>query len=210
MTPDLNEITAEILKRAADVERLVVAIAGPPAAGKSTLALQLADTLRAASTVSIVAQDGFHFDNAILEARNQKPVKGAPKTFDVDGFAQLLSRLKHQREPIAVPVFDRELDLSRHCASLVSPDDRIVLVEGNYLLSDEAPWNQLGQFFDCSILLQVPIDTLRLRLVQRWLDHKHTKSEALERANDNDIPNAEYVIARSTKADMIVSQNSGA
>ena len=210
MTPDLNKITAEILTRAADVERLVVAIAGPPAAGKSTLALQLADTLRATSSVAIVAQDGFHFDNAILEARDQKPVKGAPQTFDVDGFAQLLSRLKHQREPVAVPVFDRKLDLARHCASLVSPDDRIVLVEGNYLLSDEAPWNRLGQFFDFSLLLQVPVDTLRERLVQRWLDHKHTLAEALERANGNDIPNAEYVIARSTNADMIVSQNGGA
>jgi pantothenate kinase len=205
VTPDLAILSENILSRAAQRDRLIVAIAGPPAAGKSTLAGQLADLLRISTSVAVVAQDGFHYDNAILEARDQMSVKGAPQTFDVDGFAQLLSRLQKQAQPVAVPIFDRKLDVSRNCAELVLPDDRIVLVEGNYLLTDEAPWSGLAPFFDFSILLDVPIATLRNRLVERWIKHKHTPEQALARASRNDLPNAEYVIAHSVGADLTVS-----
>ena len=202
---DVQALATDILHRASSVERLVVAIAGPPAAGKSTLAAQLADSLAARSRVAVVAQDGFHYDNAILDARGQRAVKGAPQTFDVSGFAQLLSRLKAQSTTLAVPVFDRALDLSRNCAALVEPDDRIVLVEGNYLLVDRDPWRELAAYFDYSILLQVPLDTLRQRLVQRWLDHDHTPEQAADRAAANDLPNAEYVVAHSANADLILA-----
>ena len=90
---DVQALATDILHRAASVERLVVAIAGPPAAGKSTLAAQLADSLAARSRVAVVAQDGFHYDNAILDARGQRAVKGAPQTFDGEHFLLFLFQL---------------------------------------------------------------------------------------------------------------------
>lgn len=189
--------------------RFVVAIAGPPGAGKSTISEILRDALNGDDQHSavIVPMDGFHLDNVILDQRNLRKRKGAPQTFDCAGFAALLGRLKTASDEVVIPVFDRELDLARAGASIVSPDDHILLVEGNYLLLDEEPWRQLRAFFDFTIFLDVPQATLEQRLVQRWLDHGYDEAGARERALSNDIPNAQYVVAHSCKADLIVSSN---
>jgi len=74
--------------------RQLVALAGPPASGKSTLARQLVAQLnqRHPKRAAIVPMDGFHFDDAVLAARGDLPRKGAPHTFDVGGLAHLLGR----------------------------------------------------------------------------------------------------------------------
>ena len=103
--------------------------------------------------------DGFHLDNAILQARDQLPVKGAPQTFDVAGLHSLLLRLAeprlasrieadHNVNTIYVPVFDRTADLARNAAQAVEAHHQILIIEGNYLLLNEAPWNALRSLFD--------------------------------------------------------------
>ena len=97
------------IARAGDSRRFVVALAGPPGVGKSTLSESLvAEFARRGEGAAIVPMDGFHFDNAVLEARGTLARKGAPFTFDADGYAALLRRLRREPErDIAVPVFDR-------------------------------------------------------------------------------------------------------
>lgn len=202
---NMADLAARIVARAAAVPRLIVAIAGPPAAGKSTLTESLREQISLQMSVAVVAQDGYHFDNAVLEKRQLLSVKGAPQTFDVAGFHQLLGRLKGQTQPLAVPVFDRSLDLARGSASIVEPDDRVILVEGNYLLIDEPPWSTLASCFDLRVLLQVPLPVLQDRLVQRWLRYGHTADAALQRARQNDLPNADYVSRHSHAADLLVA-----
>jgi pantothenate kinase len=77
-------------------ERILVAIAGPPGAGKSTLAEALAASLNRArpESAAVIPMDGFHYDDAILEQRGLRSRKGSPATFDVNGFRHLLGRLK--------------------------------------------------------------------------------------------------------------------
>jgi len=145
--------------------------------------------------------DGFHYDNCVLQDQNLQNIKGAPQTFDVNGLRLLLSGLVNQTETLAAPVFDRTQDLARSSASLIQPDDHIILVEGNYLLCSTTPWDTLQYFFDMTISLDVSLAELEKRLVQRWLDHNHTQAEAEQRANSNDIPNAKYVLQNSRDAD---------
>lgn len=202
MSVTVEQLSSQILQQAEQYTRYTVAIAGPPAVGKSTLTQQLAEALAVSTSVAVVAMDGFHFDNRILEARDSLQRKGAPDTFDVGGLYTLLERLRAQDEDVAVPVFDRSLDLSRGSADIVSADDHILLVEGNYLLLNEAPWNRLSSYFDLRVFLGASLETLQNRLVQRWLDHKHTAEEALQRAQSNDLPNARFVLEHTTQWDI--------
>lgn len=202
---ELAHIASLIFKRAVGRDRILVAIAGPPGSGKSTLAEALHEALVAGGqAAAIVGMDGFHFDNRILEARGLRPRKGAPETFDAAGFAHLLRRLKARETDVAIPVFDRDIEIARAGAAVVGAEARILLVEGNYLLLDEEPWSGLAPLFDMSIYLDVPAEELERRLVKRWLDHGLAQDEALARARDNDIPNALRVAGHRRKADIVL------
>ncbi|EXL07568.1 nucleoside/nucleotide kinase family protein [Brucella anthropi] len=208
MTPIEREaLPSEILARLTETDkRLIVAIAGPPGAGKSTISDYLLHAInKGGETPSIVVpMDGFHLDDGILDQRGLLGRKGSPPTFDCAGFAVLLQRLKQAEAEVFIPVFDRSLELSRAAASVVGPEHRVLLVEGNYLLLDQQPWAQLAPFFDMTLYLDVPFAELERRLIERWLSFGFDAETARNRALSNDIPNAELVVAQSRKADFVV------
>ncbi len=189
------------------VGRVLVGIAGAPASGKSTLAEQVVAALVArdgAGCAALVPMDGYHLDNTVLDARGLRAVKGAPQTFDAEGFVALMRRIKAQDGPIRYPLFDRRLDATVPDAGRVDATTPVVVVEGNYLLLQDPPWADLAHLFDLTVMLSVPLDELRARLVRRWLDHGLSPEQAQTRAEGNDIVNAARVIADSTRADLIV------
>lgn len=178
--------------------RFIVAVAGAPASGKSTLSAELAEQL---DNAVVVPMDGFHYDNAILEQRDLLSRKGAPETFDIYGYWNLLIRLRAE-EQVAFPIFDRAADLSRASAGIVTRRDRIIIAEGNYLLLNLVPWVIMHQLWDYSLSLNVPLETLKNRLIQRWTDHGLDIAAATERAEHNDLPNARVVLSHSRPADL--------
>lgn len=189
-------------------ERIIVAIAGPPASGKSTLAENLVpriNQLKDSTTATIVPMDGYHLDNAILDSQQTRDRKGAPHTFDVHGFISAVKHIANSDTEVFVPVFDRRLDLARAGARCIVPAHSIILVEGNYLLMDKSPWSDLHPLFDYTIFLDVAEAILIDRLTQRWFDHGHTKEEAVARANANDIPNAKLVSGSRLQADITLT-----
>jgi pantothenate kinase len=154
---------------------------------------------------AVVPMDGFHFDNAVLEERDLLERKGAPETFDVGGLKRTLNALRDTpSEDICVPLFDRSLEVSRGSARVITPNHKIILVEGNYLLLDQTPWNQLHKLFDLSIYLNVPQDTLRERLIERWERYGFDNATAIHKATSNDLPNAQTVIGGTAIADIHV------
>jgi len=181
------------------VRRFVIAIAAPPAAGKSTLAEEL--RLAMAPKATVLGMDAFHFDDAILRERGDLPRKGAPHTFDVDGYRRMLTTLRNEPDcNVAMPRFDRSLELSRGSAELATADERIVITEGNYLLLDQAPWTELRPLFDLTVMLSQDIATIEARILQRWADHGFAPAEARARFELNDGPNARLVLEHSSPA----------
>lgn len=178
--------------------RRLIAVAGPPASGKTTLAHTLHEKLVAHGLpAGLLAMDGFHLDNAILERRSLLSRKGAPETFDLDGFAALLERV-HRGDPVIAPTFDRKLDKSIAGVFEISEDTSIIVVEGNYLLLDEPGWRDLRRFWDDVVFLDVPEAVLEERLLQRWRDHGLSDDAARSRAEGNDLPNARRICRHST------------
>ncbi|MGH6808633.1 MAG: nucleoside/nucleotide kinase family protein, partial [Ensifer adhaerens] len=130
-------VVDQILQRAAGAARFVVAIAGPPGAGKSTLSDALAEALVAAGEkAAVLPMDGFHMDNAVLEQKGLLARKGAPETFDARSFLATIAAVRANDGEVLVPVFDRARELAIASARVVAADTRIILVEGNYLLLD--------------------------------------------------------------------------
>lgn len=187
-------------------ERLIVAIVGAPGSGKSTLSDQLRDRLIAwhGVTCEVVPMDGFHYDNAILDQMGLRARKGSPQTFDVDGLDNLLERLRvHPSNDVAVPVFDREIDLSRASARVIGNDVDVLLVEGNYLLLEQKPWDELRKHFDLTVKIRSERKVLEQRLMQRWLDLGMSEKASRTKVESNDLLNADTIETLSAAADIL-------
>ncbi len=202
MTPDA---LADLIRSRAGAmggrRRFLTALAGPPGAGKSTLAQAVVAAIGKGARV--VPMDGFHYDDAVLIARGMRARKGAPDTFDVAGFIHLIQRLGDEDE-VAIPVFDRRMELSRAAADVVLPEDRFLVIEGNYLLLDEAPWRALAGAFDLTVWIDVPEAELDRRLMARWAHHGKTPQAARAWIDGNDLPNIRRTVAGSRRADVVV------
>jgi len=203
--PDMDEIAARLREKAKPFSRFMIGIAGPPASGKSTMADRLRDALKAQGESAIaVPMDGYHFDDAVLNTRGHRARKGAPYTFDVNGFAHLLKRIKAGEADIAIPVFDRSMELSRAGADIISADVKFIVVEGNYLLLQQPGWAALKPLFDYTIFLKVPEAELYKRLMDRWHSFSFTEERAKAWVESNDLPNIRTVQSESATADLVI------
>ncbi|WP_374642435.1 nucleoside/nucleotide kinase family protein [Tabrizicola sp.] len=195
---------ADVLEARAAGGRVILAIAGAPGSGKSTLAEKLVGKLngRRAGMAAVLPMDGFHYDDLHLVPAGLRPRKGAPQTFDVGGLCHMLSRLRARDEAgVAVPVFDRKLEIARAGARLIPAEVPVIVVEGNYLLLDQAPWDRLRPMFDLTAMVDVAEPVLRARLRGRWERLGLAEGEVRAKLEDNDLPNGRLVREASVPAD---------
>jgi pantothenate kinase len=199
----MDEIVGEVLGRAGNARRFLVAIAGPPGAGKSTLADNLANALRArGETAEVLPMDGFHMDNTILVERGLLARKGIPETFDVRAFLDIVRAVRPADQEVLVPVFDRSREIAIASARVIAPEHRFIIVEGNYLLFSRGKWAELEGAFDYSIMLAPPIDVLEERLWARWRGYNLTEDAASAKVYGNDLPNGRLILENRRPADM--------
>lgn len=209
MSPKNIELAelADLLIARGGAGRVIAAIAGAPGSGKSTLAEALVERIeaKAPGMAAVLPMDGYHFDDMLLDRMGRRARKGAPDTFDVGGYRHMLQRLRdNEEEAVAVPVFDRDIEIARAGARLIPQSARIIVTEGNYLLLRDAPWSELRSLFDVTVFIDVPEETLRERLTDRWTSYRLSPEELRTKLEDNDLPNARLVIAESGEADFYV------
>lgn len=186
--------------------RRILGITGAPGAGKSTLAERLVEAL--APGAVLVPMDGFHLAESVLHGLGRHDRKGAPDTFDADGFVALLRRLRSADEPVVyAPTFRRDLEEPVAGSIAVPAHVSLVLTEGNYLLGlDEfgPPWGAVRDLLDEVWYLEPP-ETARLdRLVRRHLAFGRDLPAAQQRATGSDQNNAELITATRSRADLVV------
>ncbi len=154
---------------------------------------------------AVFPMDGYHFDDMILNARGLRSRKGAPETFDVSGLRHMLERLRlNEEDEIAVPVFDRTLEIARAGARMISREVKVLIVEGNYLLLNTVPWSALAQYFDLTASIRVSEEELRRRLIDRWQVAGMDTREIQARVEENDLPNGRRLLACSFAADFVL------
>ncbi len=187
------------------VPRRLLGIAGAPGSGKSTLAAALADTLGPELAI-VVPMDGFHLAQAELERLGRAARKGAPDTFDASGFVALLARLHAAAEPVTyAPQFRREIEEPVAGAIPVPREVPLVIVEGNYLLVDDAPWAGVRDLLDECWFVEVDEAVRMDRLVARHRAFGRTEQEARAFAHGSDQANADVIEATRGRADVVVA-----
>lgn len=196
--------------------RLIVYLAAPPGAGKTSLSLLLKDIYKEKSqsfTLQAISMDGFHHTNSYLNSHYTeingeetllKQVKGKPETFDLNKLKRTIQALQIEKA-VEWPVYSRVLhDVSDET---VKVDADIVLIEGNYLLLNQEGWKDLVDYSDFTIFLTAPIELLKERIVERKLKGGHIKEEAIAHYERADLPNHHLVTTQSQKADRFLYLN---
>jgi len=204
-------LAARLLARAT-ATRVIVGICGAPGAGKSTLAALLADEFNAVEpgTAVVVPMDGFHLAASVIAVDDRATRRGAPDTFDPDGYAALLRRLREHVEPVVyAPEYRREIEDPVAGAIPVPSQCRIVITEGNYLLNPEPAWRRVRACLDEVWFLEAPSEELRVsRLIERHTHFGKTHEHALAHVLDSDERNALLVDSNREGADLILRQDS--
>ncbi|MGL4744257.1 MAG: nucleoside/nucleotide kinase family protein [Dermatophilaceae bacterium] len=189
-------------------ERALIGVAGEPGVGKSTFAAALVAALCDAhgeGWAVVVPMDGFHLAGVHLERMRLLDRKGSPETFDPDGYAALLERLRAEPGGVVyAPGFDRTLEEPLAGAVAVPPETRLVVTEGNYLLHDTGSWRRVRAALDAVWLLEDDPGPRRARLVQRHVRFGKSQADAVAWVARVDEPNAALVRAAAAASDVVI------
>ncbi|MER3386566.1 MAG: nucleoside/nucleotide kinase family protein [Microcella pacifica] len=197
----LESLTARLRQLSAGGERVMLGIAGAPGAGKSVLTDALLEAL--GSDAVPVGMDAFHLADSELSRLGRRERKGAPDTFDVNGYVSLLERIAARDHPVYAPVFDRHLEAAIAGSVLVEPSTPIVITEGNYLLLDTGEWARVRPLLTEVWFLQPDEAVRRSWLIARHERFGRSAEEAQAWALGTDERNAEVVLATAHRADRV-------
>lgn len=212
----VEKIFLPLLERLTNLQRekgrrILVFVAAPPGAGKSTLCSFLQDLSEKQENITdvqAIGMDGFHrrqeyllSHTTIRDGKEIKMVeiKGAPETFDVDLFEKSIEKVLSEKT-IGWPEYNRKLHNPVDDAITVNRD--IVLLEGNYLLLDMPKWRDLKRFADMTIRITADKEMLKKRLVERKAASGNSLEDALRFVEFSDMANVELCLERSARADL--------
>jgi pantothenate kinase len=205
----LDHLVTRARRLMRDDQRALLGIAGAPGAGKTTLALALVEALGPEAVH--VPMDGFHLADVELERLGRRARKGAPDTFDADGYAALLARLRLSDPATGIglgtvyaPAFDREIEQPIAGSIPVPSSCRLVVSEGNYLLVDDPAWRAVRARFDEVWFHETDEVLRRTRLVERHVRFGKTRDDAVAWVEAVDEPNARLIEATRPYADLVV------
>lgn len=193
-----------------DGARAILGICGEPGAGKTTLAEQLLERLRSAhggDWAAHVPMDGFHLADAQLARLGFLDRKGAPETFDPEGYAALLARIASGTGSVVyAPGFERRLEQPLAGAIAVPPEARLVITEGNYLLLEDPAWAAARAWLREVWYVDADPAARVDRLIRRHIEFGKDPEHAREWVLGPDEANARLVREGRHRADLIVGE----
>ena len=191
----------------AERQRKILGIAAAPGAGKSTLAAALKEAL--GERVLVVPMDGYHLANSELKRLGRAQRKGAADTFDADGYANLIERIRkpHPNEVVYAPDFRRELEEGIAGAIPVHADIALVITEGNYLLRQESAWQRARAAMDDVWYFDVDDAIRRQRLLARHMRFGRSEADARAWMAQSDEPNAVQIAQTRVFADWVLHEH---
>ncbi|KNG81212.1 hypothetical protein ANOM_010335 [Aspergillus nomiae NRRL 13137] len=231
------QVVESIYSRAVvhDKPRFLVAIAGAPGSGKTTLAKALTEHLNAMPAnvrrqTVCVPMDGFHLSRAELDQlpnwEEAYVRRGAPWTFDVAGFIAFVQKLRqwaekdtspcynHTTPPpspsakiLYAPSFDHEKKDPVTDGISITPDTSILILEGNYLLLDEPQWRDVASMVDYRIFVDADLQVARERVAKRHVQAgiEPTLEDGFRRVDQNDFLNAQTISEKRLPADLVIN-----
>ena len=200
MPVDLHDAINALL---APGRRIILGLAGTPGAGKSSLAEIIAATY--GDIAVVVPMDGFHLANIELARLGRASRKGAPDTFDAAGFVALLARVRAATtETVYAPLFRRDLEEAIAGAIPVLPQHRLVITEGNYLLSPKGAWAGVRPLLDQCWFVDIDPAARVERLIARHISFGRTPQAARDWVLTSDEANARAIETTRAAADRIV------
>ena len=202
----------DLVKRARDLirpgERVILGVTGSPGAGKTALAKTLVQQINRENPAVAVylPMDGFHLANRTLDALGNRDRKGAIDTFDGWGFVALLRRLIVEVDhPVYAPSFERAVDEPVAAELIIPAHTPLVVVEGNYLLVDVPPWDQVKPLLVETWFCAASAQRRLSRLIDRHTRGGRSVAAATEWATNVDGANAALIEATRHRADLLVS-----
>jgi len=158
--------------------------------------------------------------------------RGAPFTFDASAFLNLVKTLKstpvttgeEPEQAVHAPSFDHAVQDPVENDIVISSQNRVVIVEGNYTLLNQKPWNEIAEICD-ERFVAYPSSYVRLiwLIISRWfvdvsleivrdrLAARHVAAgietsyeAAVQRAETNDIPNGAMIRSLLLEPDVVI------
>jgi pantothenate kinase len=146
--------------------------------------------------------DGFHLTTKQLVEKGRLPWRGAPDTFDALHFVKALRRLADPSVgEMFWPTYSRLTDEPIPDAIAVPTDVKLVFVEGNYLLLNDPPWNEIREVVAPIWYLEADLAVLERRLIRRQLLARRTREEAERHVYGSDMLNVAAVERAKAGAD---------
>ena len=184
--------------------RTLIGIVGKPGAGKSTVVEEIQKRFDV-NEVSIIPMDGFHLSNEELITLGRRDRKGAPDTFDVEGFTSLLSKVKlNHKTDHKFPIFHREIEASMADEGLVPKESKVVVIEGNYLFSKEHNWSAVFPLLDHTWFIEIDDEVRIERLIARHIRYGKTPEEAEAWSRGSDETNARFIELTAHRAEKLI------
>lgn len=203
-SPEIAQAMEALQRRVAAGTRTILGITGAPGAGKSTFAVWIREQFPAGAVV-VVPMDGFHLGNAVIGGTPLRDRKGAIDTFDAGGYLSLLRRLVRRDEAVVyAPEFRRTLDEPVAASIPVPADVPLVITEGNYLLADREPWEEVRAQLDEVWFVDTPQELRLSRLVARHMSFGMDRAAAEAWAAGPDEANAALIRSTRPAADRLI------
>lgn len=213
---NINDIFIPLLRHLTKLQkekeqRILVLLAAPPGAGKSTLCSfleMLSKETDGVTEIQSIGMDGFHRRQEYLTSHTtvrdgveipMVKIKGAPVTFDLPLLTERIKQVA-AGEKCGWPIYDRTTHNPQDNVITVGSD--IVLLEGNYLLLDEPGWDELVKYADYTILIKADENHLRNRLIERKAASGNSIEDSTKFVDFSDMVNVRTCLLKSKNADL--------